>query len=64
MAKTAAKYDSLWSIRETAWRSMLKTVGWAEGRLYEVYPGGRAIDWTRIIRGCGIIEPSEQKRDK
>ena len=45
-ADTACEYDSLADIRAEYRRCEHKIYGWSVGKFYEVYPGGRAIEYT------------------
>ena len=49
-AEIACEYDSLEAIRAEARRQEYKVYGWSGGKFYEVYPGGRAIEYTDFRR--------------
>ena len=50
-SETAVDYDSPESIKSEAVRSGLKVYGWALGRFYESFPGGRTIEYTDLREG-------------
>jgi len=45
-SETSCTYDSLEAVRAESRRQEQKIFGWAQNKFYEVWPGGRAIDWT------------------
>lgn len=49
-AETAIEYDSLLAIKSEARRCEHKIYGWSLGHFYEVYPRGRAIEYTDLQR--------------
>jgi hypothetical protein len=45
---TANEYTRLEDIKADSTRVGLKIYGWANGRFYEVFPGGRTIEYTDL----------------
>ena len=49
-ADDAGLYTSLSSLQESSRRIGERLYGWVEGHFIEMYPGGRAVDYSHRVR--------------